>query len=46
LLPLALSGHDPEAQREFARLWQARVRRILIDHFDDTELVRLALSSA
>lgn len=31
----------PEEMAEFARLWQDRVRRILIDHADDPELVRI-----
>lgn len=26
---------------EFGRLWQLRVKRILINHFDDPELVTL-----
>lgn len=29
----------PEEGREFAALWQDRVRRILIDHADDPELI-------
>ena len=36
LMSLALAGQArPEQQREFQRLWQDRVRRILIDHADD-----------
>lgn len=30
---------DPWEQSEFARLWQERVRRILLEHADDPELV-------
>ncbi len=30
---------DPGEQVEFARLWQDRVRRILLEHADDPELV-------
>ncbi len=30
---------DPWEQIEFARLWQERVRRILLEHADDPELV-------
>lgn len=40
----ALLGKSPmtEAEHgEFARLWQERIKRILIDHFDDPELVLL-----
>jgi hypothetical protein len=29
----------PEEAREFAMLWQDRVRRILIEHADDPELI-------
>ncbi|MBU0594036.1 MAG: hypothetical protein KKH74_09920 [Gammaproteobacteria bacterium] len=32
---------SPEEQNEFARLWQERVKRILIDHIDDPRLVVL-----
>lgn len=31
----------PEEMAEFARLWQDRVRRILLDHADDPELVQI-----
>lgn len=31
----------PEQQVEFARLWQARVRKILLEHADDPALVRV-----
>lgn len=33
---------SPEDQRAFGRLWQDRVRRILVDHGDDPRLVTLA----
>jgi hypothetical protein len=40
LLPGVLSGQASTAERmAFGRLWQDRVRRILIDHFDDPALV-------
>lgn len=32
---------DAETARAFGALWQERVRRILIEHFDDPELVTL-----
>lgn len=42
LMPKVLSGGAaPEEQREFGRLWQERVKRILIDHADDPALVIL-----
>lgn len=42
LLPGVLSGQANAAERtEFGRLWQERVRRILVDHFDDPALVVL-----
>ena len=41
LMPKLLAGTASVAeQTEFGRLWQMRVKRILIDHFDDPELVR------
>jgi hypothetical protein len=41
LMPKLLAGAASAAdQTEFGRLWQMRVKRILIDHFDDPELVR------
>jgi formylmethanofuran dehydrogenase subunit E len=41
LMPKLLSGAASAADKtEFGRLWQMRVKRILIDHFDDPELVR------
>jgi len=43
LLQRLLAGEDDPATRElFARLWQERGRRILLDHFDDPRLLVLA----
>ncbi len=43
LLQRLLAGDDdPDNHELFARLWQDRVRRILLDHFDDPRLVVLA----
>ncbi|HMM47458.1 MAG TPA: hypothetical protein PKC12_05700 [Thiobacillaceae bacterium] len=40
LLPKVIGGTANETERvEFGRLWQMRVKRILIDHFDDPALV-------
>lgn len=40
LMQQLLTGdRDPEAAKAFAALWQDRVRRILIDHIDDPQLV-------
>jgi formylmethanofuran dehydrogenase subunit E len=40
LMPKLFAGAANAAdQTEFGRLWQMRVKRILIDHFDDPELV-------
>jgi len=40
LTPKLLAGTASAAEEtEFGRLWQMRVKRILIDHFDDPELV-------
>lgn len=42
LMPKLLAGTASAAETtEFGRLWQLRVKRILIDHFDDPELVTL-----
>ena len=39
-MPKLLAGAASAADKtEFGRLWQMRVKRILIDHFDDPELV-------
>lgn len=44
LLPLIVSGRGDESARElFGILWQERVRRILIDHSDDSRLVQCHL---
>ena len=46
LLAAILGGSaDHAATRLFGELWQARVRRILIEHHDDPALVSLTLSS-
>lgn len=46
LMPKMLTGAAGAAeQAEFRRLWQDRVRRILIEHADDAELVVLTLVS-
>lgn len=43
LMQKLLSGEASAAEKtEFGRLWQMRVKRILIDHFDDPALVTLA----
>lgn len=40
LMSSMLAGRASDAERtEFARLWQMRVKRILIDHYDDPALV-------
>lgn len=40
LMPAVLSGTASAHERtEFGRLWQMRVKRLLIDHFDDPALV-------
>jgi hypothetical protein len=42
LMPKVLAGAASAAEQvEFRRLWQDRVRRILIEHADDQELVVL-----
>ena len=35
---------DASTTRRFGELWQGRVKRILIDHYDDPEIVRLEFS--
>lgn len=35
---------DASTTRRFGELWQGRVKRILIDHFDDPAIVRLEFS--
>lgn len=43
LMPKLLAGEaSAEERTEFGSLWQMRVKRILIDHFDDPELVKLS----
>lgn len=43
LMAKLLTGEASEAEKiEFGRLWQLRVKRILIDHFDDPALVKLS----
>lgn len=47
LMSTLLGGGTSPAEREaFGRLWQMRVKRILIDHFDDPELVQCAAACA
>ncbi|MFZ5485032.1 MAG: hypothetical protein ACOZB0_12460 [Pseudomonadota bacterium] len=42
LMQKLLAGQaEREARAAFARLWQDRVRRLLIEHADDPELVRI-----
>jgi len=42
LMPLVLTGQADAAQRrEFGRLWQDRVRRMLIEHADDPAVVKV-----
>jgi hypothetical protein len=42
LLQLVMTGQADAAQRrEFGRLWQDRVRRMLIDHADDPAVVKV-----
>jgi hypothetical protein len=39
-MPKLLAGTASAADKtEFGRVWQLRVKRILIDHFDDPELI-------
>ncbi|MEW6164778.1 MAG: hypothetical protein AB1642_06925 [Pseudomonadota bacterium] len=41
LMPLCLSGAASDAEAdEFCALWQARVRRLLLEHADDPETIR------
>lgn len=42
LMPKAVAGTaTPDEQAHFARLWQERVQRMLIEHHDDPKLVHL-----
>lgn len=46
LFPLILSGRADEAQcQEFGVLWQDRVRRILLEHADDPDVIRLTAAT-
>lgn len=43
LMQKLLSGEASAAEKiEFGRLWQMRVKRILIDHFDDPQLLAIS----
>lgn len=43
LMPRVVAGEASASElTEFGRLWQMRVKRILIDHFDDPALVQCA----
>ena len=47
LLQRCLAGlAEAGERREFGRLWQDRVRRILVDHCDDPDLIRVTPSPA
>ena len=47
LMPLCLAGKaSPDQQRLFAELWQDRVRRLLIDHADDPQVIVVHRSPA
>jgi hypothetical protein len=42
LMQLSMTDQANAAQRrEFGRLWQDRVRRILVDHADDPAVVKV-----
>lgn len=42
LMPLCLSGQATAAQQQdFRALWQARVRRLLLEHADDPRVIRV-----
>jgi hypothetical protein len=42
LMQLAMTGQASDAQRrEFGRLWQDRVRRMLLVHADDPAVVQV-----
>jgi hypothetical protein len=44
LMPRLFSGEASAAEKtEFGRHWQMRVKRILIDHFDDPEMLAISL---
>jgi hypothetical protein len=45
LLQLCMGGlADEEQWREFGRLWQDRVRRILVEHADDPDLIQVQVA--
>ncbi|GAA3898019.1 FmdE family protein [Halomonas cibimaris] len=44
LQAIVQGSETPAQQSEFARLWQARVRRMLIDHADDPALIQVETS--
>lgn len=47
LIPLVISGQaDASQRREFGRLWQDRVRRMLLEHADDPAMIRVQLRAA
>jgi hypothetical protein len=47
LLQLCIIGlADDGQQREFGRLWQDRVRRILVDHADDADLIQVRVGGS
>lgn len=47
LMQKVLAGNaTPEEMGKFGDLWQVRVKRILIDHFDDPEIVKLNFQPA
>jgi hypothetical protein len=47
LLQLCLGGLADDGQRrEFGRLWQDRVRRLLVEHADDPEMIRVRAENA
>lgn len=41
---VAQNRETPEQQAEFARLWQERVRRMLIEHADDPRMIKVVSS--
>lgn len=42
---VAQHRETPEQQAEFARLWQERVSRMLLEHADDPQMIRVLASS-
>lgn len=43
MLAVIQNRETPEQQAEFARLWQARVRQMLLEHADDPAMIRVTL---